>query len=163
MATDTTVTWLTEEAYNRLEAELETLSTSGREDITKKIESAREEGDLKENSGYHAAKEEQGKIEARIRTLTLLLRNAEVGSAPESHGVVQPGTVISATIAGDESRFLLGSREIAGNSDLDVYSEQSPLGEAIIGLAVGASTSYTAPNGKEITVVIQNVETFTGA
>ena len=100
MATDTTVTWLTEEAYNRLEAELETLSTSGREDITKKIESAREEGDLKENSGYHAAKEEQGKIEARIRTLTLLLRNAEVGSAPESHGVVQPGTVITATIAG---------------------------------------------------------------
>ena len=163
MATDTTVTWLTEEAYNRLEAELETLSTSGREDITKKIESAREEGDLKENSGYHAAKEEQGKIEARIRTLTLLLRNAEVGSAPESHGVVQPGTVITATIAGDDSRFLLGSREIAGNSDLDVYSEQSPLGEAIIGLAVGASTSYTAPNGKEITVVINNVETFTGA
>ena len=163
MATDTTVTWLTEEAYNRLEAELETLSTSGREDITKKIESAREEGDLKENSGYHAAKEEQGKIEARIRTLTLLLRNAEVGSAPESHGVVQPGTVITATIAGDVSRFLLGSREIAGNSDLDVYSEQSPLGEAIIGLAVGASTSYTAPNGKEITVVIKNVETFTGA
>ena len=163
MATDTTVTWLTEEAYNRLEAELETLSTSGREDITKKIESAREEGDLKENSGYHAAKEEQGKIEARIRTLTLLLRNAEVGSAPESHGVVQPGTVITATIAGDDSRFLLGSREIAGNSDLDVYSEQSPLGEAIIGLAVGASTSYTAPNGKEITVVIKNVETFTGA
>lgn len=162
MATDTTVTWLTEEAYNRLEAELETLSTSGREDITKKIESAREEGDLKENSGYHAAKEEQGKIEARIRTLTLLLRNAEVGSAPESHGVVQPGTVITATIAGDESRFLLGSREIAGNSDLDVYSEQSPLGEAIIGLAVGATTSYTAPNGKEITVEIKNVETFTG-
>ncbi|GAB3127998.1 transcription elongation factor GreA [Glaciibacter psychrotolerans] len=163
MTTDTTVTWLTQEAFDRLTTELDTLSTTGREDITKKIESAREEGDLKENSGYHAAKDEQGKMEARIRTLTQLLRTAEVGSAPESHGIVQPGTVITAAIAGDESRFLLGSREIAGNSDLDVYSEQSPLGAAIIGLAVGASTSYTAPNGKEITVSISNVETFTGA
>lgn len=162
MTTDTTVTWLTQEAFDRLTTELGTLSTTGREEITKKIESAREEGDLKENSGYHAAKDEQGKMEARIRTLTQLLRTAEVGDAPESHGVVQPGTVITATIAGDESRFLIGSREIAGNSDLDVYSEQSPLGEAIIGLEVGASTSYTAPNGKQITVQISKVETFTG-
>lgn len=162
MATDTTVSWLTQEAFDRLTTELGTLSTTGREEIAKKIESAREEGDLKENSGYHAAKDEQGKIEARIRTLTQLLRTAEVGVAPESHGVVQPGTVITATIAGDESRFLIGSREIAGSSDLDVYSEQSPLGEAIIGLAVGASTSYTAPNGKQIAVTISNVETFTG-
>ncbi|MGO4105815.1 transcription elongation factor GreA [Leifsonia sp. YAF41] len=163
MTTDTTVTWLTQEAFDRLTTELGTLSTTGREEITKKIESAREEGDLKENSGYHAAKDEQGKMEARIRTLTQLLRTAEVGDAPESHGVVQPGTVITATIAGDESRFLIGSREIAGNSDLDVYSEQSPLGAAIIGLVVGATTSYTAPNGREITVVISNVETFTGS
>jgi transcription elongation factor GreA len=163
MTTDTTVTWLTREAYDRLTAELEALSTTGREDITRKIESAREEGDLKENSGYHAAKEEQGKQEARIRTLTQLLRTAEVGEVPESNGVVIPGTVITATIAGDEARFLIGSREIAGASDLDVYSEQSPLGAAIIGLKVGATTSYTAPNGKEITVSISKVETFTGA
>jgi transcription elongation factor GreA len=163
MTSDTSVTWLTQEAFDRLKAELEALSTTGREDITKKIESAREEGDLKENSGYHAAKEEQGKQEARIRTLTQLLRTAEVGSAPESAGVVVPGTVITATIAGDESRFLIGSREIAGNSDLDVYSEQSPLGAAIIGLKEGASTTYTAPNGREISVAISKVETFNGA
>jgi len=163
MTTDTTVTWLTQEAFDRLTTELGTLSTTGREEITKKIESAREEGDLKENSGYHAAKDEQGKMEARIRTLINLLRTAEVGDAPQSHGIVQPGTVITATIAGDESRFLIGSREIAGNSDLDVYSEQSPLGAAIIGLAIGATTSYTAPNGKEITVSISQVETFTGS
>jgi transcription elongation factor GreA len=163
MTPETTVTWLTQEAFDRLTAELEALSTTGREDITKKIESAREEGDLKENSGYHAAKEEQGKQEARIRTLTHLLRTAEVGNAPESSGVVVPGTVITATIAGDESRFLIGSREIAGNSDLDVYSEQSPLGAAIIGLKVGASTTYTAPNGRDIAVTVSKVETFNGA
>ncbi|TFC83283.1 transcription elongation factor GreA [Cryobacterium cheniae] len=162
MTTETTVTWLTQEAYDRLAAELETLSTVGRVEIAKKIESAREEGDLKENSGYHAAKDEQGKMEARIRTLVLLLRNAEVGHAPESRGVVEPGTVITATIAGEENRFLIGSREIAGDSDLDVYSEQSPLGTAIIGLMVGAKTSYVTPTGKEITVEIFLVETWTG-
>ncbi|TFC92479.1 transcription elongation factor GreA [Cryobacterium sinapicolor] len=162
MTTETTVTWLTQEAYDRLAAELETLSTVGRVEIAKKIESAREEGDLKENSGYHAAKDEQGKMEARIRTLVLLLRNAEVGHAPQSRGVVEPGTVITATIAGDETRFLIGSREIAGDSDLDVFSEQSPLGTAIIGLSVGAKTSYVTPTGKEIAVEIFLVETWTG-
>jgi transcription elongation factor GreA len=162
VTTNTTVTWLTQQAYDRLAAELDALSNFGREDIARKIESAREEGDLKENAGYHAAKEEQGKMEARIRTLTVLLRNAEVGHAPESNGVVAPGTVITATIAGDESRFLLGSREIGGNSDLDVFSEQSPLGSAIIGLKVGESTTYTTPNGKQIPVKILDVETFTG-
>jgi len=162
MTTETTVTWLTQEAYDRLASELEALSTVGRVEIAKKIESAREEGDLKENSGYHAAKDEQGKQEARIRTLVVLLRNAEVGHAPESKGVVEPGTVITATIAGDEERFLIGSREIAGDSDLDVYSEQSPLGAAIIGLKVGSKTSYTTPNGKEIAVEIFAVETWGG-
>ncbi|MCI4659343.1 transcription elongation factor GreA [Cryobacterium algoricola] len=162
MTTETTVTWLTQEAYDRLASELEALSTVGRIEIAKKIESAREEGDLKENSGYHAAKDEQGKQEARIRTLVVLLRNAEVGHAPESKGVVEPGTVITATIAGDEERFLIGSREIAGDSDLDVYSEQSPLGAAIIGLKVGSKTSYTTPNGKEIAVEIFAVETWGG-
>ena len=162
MTTETTVTWLTQEAYDRLASELEALSTVGRVEIAKKIESAREEGDLKENSGYHAAKDEQGKQEARIRTLIVLLRNAEVGHAPESKGVVEPGTVITATIAGDEERFLIGSREIAGDSDLDVYSEQSPLGAAILGLKVGSKTSYTTPNGKEIVVEIFAVETWGG-
>ncbi|RXZ70986.1 transcription elongation factor GreA [Agromyces albus] len=162
MAHEATVTWLTQEAYDRLAAELEQLSTNGREEIAKRIESAREEGDLKENGGYHAAKDEQGKQEARIRQLTSLLRSAQVGEAPTSNGVVQPGTVISAVIAGDESTFLIGSREIAGDSELDVYSEQSPLGAAILGLKVGEKTSYTAPNGREIAVEVTGVETWGG-
>ena len=161
MANDSSVTWLTQEAFDRRTAELEQLSGEGRLEIAKKIEIAREEGDLKENGGYHAAKEEQGKIEARIRVLTELLRHATVGEAPASTGVVQPGTVITANILGDESVFLLGSREIVGDSDLDVYSEGSPLGIAIIGMKVGESTSYTAPNGKSISVEITAVETYT--
>jgi len=158
--TDNSVTWLTQEAYDRRKAELELLTGEGRLEIAKKIEAAREEGDLKENGGYHAAKEEQGKMEARIRVLTELLRNASVGEAPESHGVVEPGTVVTANILGDKSVFLLGSREIVGDSDLAVYSEGSPLGTAIIGLKVGESTSYTAPNGKAISVEIVKVDTY---
>lgn len=160
MSGDNPVTWLTQEAFDRRSAELDQLTSVGRTEIAKKIEAAREEGDLKENGGYHAAKEEQGKIEARIRVLTELLRHAVVGEAPESTGVVVPGTVIRATILGDESVFLIGSREIVGESDLDVYSEGSPLGTAIIGLKVGDETSYTAPNGKSIAVKILSVETF---
>jgi transcription elongation factor GreA len=154
--------FLTQEAYDRLAAELEHLSTTGREEIAKRIEIAREEGDLKENGGYHAAKDEQGKIEMRIRDLQALLKDAEVGEAPESDGTVQSGTVVTAIVLGDEERFLLGSREIAGGTDLDVYSEQSPLGAAILGLKEGDKTSYTAPNGKSISVEIVKVETFTG-
>lgn len=156
------VGFLTQEAYDRLQAELEHLSGPARVEIAKKIESAREEGDLKENSGYHAAKDEQGKMEARIRQLTNLLKTAEVGETPESHGVVEPGTVITATILGDESTFLIGSREIAAGTDLDVYSEGSPLGAAILGLKVGDKVSYEAPNGKLIPVEIISVETFRG-
>ena len=162
MAQDVTATWLTQEAYDRLAAELEHLSTHGREEIAKRIESAREEGDLKENGGYHAAKDEQGKMEARIRQLKELLRTAEVGEAPQSSGVVEAGTVITAIIAGDEETFLIGSREIAGDSELDVWSTQSPLGAAILGLKVGEKTSYTAPNGREIAVEVTSVETWGG-
>ena len=162
MADNATVTWLTQEAFDRLAAELEQLSTHGRDEIAKRIEAARDEGDLKENGGYHAAKDEQGKQEARIRQLTELLRTAQVGEAPESSGVVEPGTVITAVIAGDEERFLIGSREIAGDSELDVFSEQSPLGSAIIGLKVGDTATYTAPNGREIAVEVTGVDTWSG-
>jgi len=160
---DTTDTkWLTQEAYDRLQAELEQLSTEGRAEIARRIEAARDEGDLKENGGYHAAKDEQGKIEGRIRSLTALLKSATVSEAPKSSGIVEPGTVIVATIMGDEEKFLLGSREILGDgSELHVYSEQSPLGAAIMGLKVGDSTSYAAPSGAEVSVTIVDVETYT--
>ncbi|MFT4212012.1 MAG: transcription elongation factor GreA [Microbacterium sp.] len=162
MSTDAPVTFLTQDAYDRLVAELEHLSTTGREEIAKRIEAAREEGDLKENGGYHAAKDEQGKQEARIRTLQGLLKTAKVGDAPAASGVVEPGTVITATVAGGEEVFLLGNREIAAGSELDVYSEASPLGAAILGLKVGDKTSYTAPGGREIAVEILGVETYAG-
>ncbi|GGC92501.1 transcription elongation factor GreA [Tersicoccus solisilvae] len=154
--------WLTQDAYDRLQAELEHLSGPGRADIVARIEAARSEGDLKENGGYHAAKEEQGKAEARIRQLTELLKNAHVGEAPADDGIVESGMVVTALIAGDEETFLLGSREVAVGTDLSVFSEKSPLGAAILGLKKGDSTHYTAPNGKDIAVEIVEAKPYSG-
>ncbi|WP_457252785.1 transcription elongation factor GreA [Pedococcus sp. P5_B7] len=150
-----TASYLTQEAFDRLKAELDQMSGEGRTEIAKKIEAARDEGDLKENGGYHAAKEEQGKMEARIRQLTQLLENAVVGAKPADDGIVEPGMVVTVEMFGDDVTFLLGSREIAGDSDLEVYSEKSPLGAAINGKKVGDKASYKAPNGKVIQVSVK--------
>ncbi|EYR63368.1 transcription elongation factor GreA [Actinotalea ferrariae CF5-4] len=160
MTESTTVTWLTQEAHDRLSAELQQLTTVGRRDIAEKIEAARSEGDLKENGGYHAAREEQGKQEARIQQLQEILRKAVVGAAPPDDGVVEPGMVVTATVAGDRMTFLIGSREVAEGTDIEVYSERSPLGAAIIGCSAGDETSYEAPNGRTIPVVIHEAKPF---
>ncbi|MCE1179175.1 MAG: transcription elongation factor GreA [Micrococcales bacterium] len=154
--------FLTQDAYDRLKAELDELSGPGRVEIAKRIEAAREEGDLRENGGYHAAKEEQGKMEARIRQLTQLLETATVGEAPEDDGIVESGMVVTVEMFGDEETFLLGSREIAGDTDLQVFSEKSPLGAAIYGKKVGDTASYTAPNGNEIEVSIKGAKPYKG-
>src|SRR4051812_3820865 len=159
-----TVTWLTQEAHDRLKAELEHLSGPARAEISQRIGAARAEGDLKENGGYHAAKEEQGKMEARIPQLTQLLRDAKVGQPPAADaGVAGPGMVVSVRFAdGDEESFLIGSREEAAVTDMTVYSAQSPLGVALTGRKPGESVTYTAPNGKEITVELLDVKPHVG-
>ncbi|GBL22349.1 MAG: transcription elongation factor GreA [Actinomycetota bacterium] len=152
--------WLTQEAADRLSAELANLETTGRSEIIKKIEAARAEGDLKENGGYHAAREEQGKIEARIRQLKHMLENAEIGTAPNNaDGLISPGMRVTVEIMGDEMEFLLGSREIS-SGDLDVYSEKSPLGAAVMGAKIGDTKTYNAPNGKTISVKILKAEVY---
>ena len=152
--------WLTQEAADRLSAELANLETTGRSEIIKKIEAARSEGDLKENGGYHAAREEQGKIEARIRQLKHMLENAEIGTAPNNaDGLISPGMRVTVEIMGDEMEFLLGSREIS-SGDLDVYSEKSPLGAAVMGAKIGDTKTYNAPNGKIISVKILKAEVY---
>jgi transcription elongation factor GreA len=152
--------WLTQEAADRLSAELSSLETTGRSEIIKKIEAARAEGDLKENGGYHAAREEQGKIEARIRQLKHMLENAEIGTAPNNaDGLISPGMRVTVEIMGDEMEFLLGSREIS-SGDLDVYSEKSPLGAAVMGAKIGDTKTYNAPNGKTISVKIIKAEVY---
>lgn len=153
-------TWLTQESYDRLQAEYEHLAGEGRATVAQRIEAAREEGDLKENSGYHAAREEQARQEARIRQLEQILRDAEVGQAPPDDGIVEPGMVVEASVGGDAMSFLLGSREVAGDTELDVYSSSSPLGQAILGRKSGDTVSFKAPSGVSIEVKIGKVAPF---
>ena len=162
MSNAPTSAWLTQASFDRLTAELEELSGPRRDEVVARIAEAREEGDLKENGGYHAAKEEQGKIEARIRQLTVLLRTAEVGQHAGVSDTVAAGNIVTATVAGNELRFLLGSREIAGDSGIDVYSESSPLGRAVIGAKVGSTVTFEAPNGRAIEVQVSKVEPYEG-
>ncbi len=158
---DANQTWLTQDAYDRLAAELEHLSGPARTEITARIAAARAEGDLKENGGYHAAKDEQGKMEARIRQLNQLLRDAKVGTPPSADaGVAGPGMVVTVRFVDgdDEETFLIGSREEAAVSDIAVYSAQSPLGKELTGAKPGETVTYTAPNGNQIGVQLLEVK-----
>ncbi|CAL9565249.1 transcription elongation factor GreA [Streptomyces griseomycini] len=162
--TSENVTWLTQEAYNKLKDELAYLTGPARTEIAAKIAAAREEGDLRENGGYHAAKEEQGKQELRVRQLTQLLENAKVGEAPAADGAVAPGMVVTIAFDGDEDdtlTFLLASREYA-SSEIETYSPQSPLGTGVIGHKVGEDAEYELPNGKKASVKILKAEPYNG-
>ena len=159
--------WLTQEAYDKLQAELENLKGPVRQEVIARISAARDEGDLKENGGYHAARDEQGKVEGRIRQLEDMLQRAQVGETPEDDGTVSPGMKVTYKFVGDDDdeaeTFLLGAREIEDSVDgLKVYSPQSPLGTAIIGAKTGDTVEYDAPNGKKLQVVIVDAVPFTG-
>jgi transcription elongation factor GreA len=164
-SSDQNVIWLTQEAFDKLQEELDNLRGPVRSDIITKISAARDEGDLKENGGYHAAKEEQGKTESRIRQLEDMLRRAEVGETPADDGVVEPGMIVTTMFVGDDEveTFLLAAREMADTTDdIEVFSPQSPLGAAIIGKKKGDTVTYAAPNGRKLKVKILDAVPFTG-
>lgn len=159
-----TEVWLTQEAHDRLKAELDAL-VAERPVIAAEINERREEGDLKENGGYHAARDEQAKQEQRIRQLQELMRSAQVGVAPADNGIVEPGMVVTVAYDGDEDdteTFLVGSREEGAHGDLPVYSPQSPLGSAILGGGAGETREYLLPNGNMQKVVIVKATPFAG-
>jgi transcription elongation factor GreA len=144
---------LSRAAYDRLKAEFDDLTTRGRIDVAEKIERAREEGDLKENAGYHAAKDEQGHMEGRIRQLEHILENAEI---------VDDQHVYTIVYAGDSDD--MAERYVVGNLEeqvdgADVISPTSPLGAALQGVTAGTEVTYQAPNGS-LTVKVLKVESI---
>ena len=155
-------TWLTQEAYDRLQAELKNLVEVERPAIAKRIDEARQEGDLKENGGYHAAREQQSWNETRIQQLEGLLENAQVGETPKDNGIVEPGMVVTAVVAGREKTFLMGSLDAGDGLDIEVFSPDAPLGKAILNHKVGDEVAYEAPNGKQITVTITDAKPYQG-
>jgi transcription elongation factor GreA len=160
---DATVTWLTQEAYDRLSSELAAL-IANRAAVAKEINDRREEGDLKENGGYHAAKEEQGKQELRIQQLQALLREATVGNAPVSDGVAGPGMVVEVQFEGDDEieTFLIGSREETETAGVQVYSANSPMGKALTGAREGETVTYDTPTGKTMALTLVSAKPFSG-
>jgi transcription elongation factor GreA len=150
---------LSRSAYERLTAEFDDLTTRGRIEVAEKIERARELGDLSENGDYHAAKDEQGHMEGRIRQLEHILENSEIieGGA---EGIVAAGTIVTIVYEGDDDdaaeRYLVGhiEEQIDG---LDVISPTAPLGAALVGAEPGQWVSYQAPNG-ELRVRVLKVE-----
>ena len=144
-------TRLTTETFERLRTEMEDLKTRGRIEIAKAIEAARALGDLSENGDYHAAKDTQGKMEARIRQLQALLKNAEiVEGGASSDGTIAAGTVVTLRYEGDDEddtqQFFVGSIE-EKPGDLTVVSPGSPLGQALLGRTAGDTVEYAAPGG----------------
>ena len=141
-------THLSRSAYERLQAELSELTTQGRVDVARRIEAARALGDLSENGDYHAAKDDQGKMEARIRQLEALLKTATVMEEGSAGDVVAAGSVVGLRYEGDDDveRFLIGSIE-ERRDDVSVVSPGSPLGQALIGHKAGDVVTYEAPSG----------------
>lgn len=150
---------LSQSAFDRLKAEYDDLTTRGRIEIARKIETARELGDLSENGDYHAAKEEQGHMEGRIAHLAAMIENAEIVEAPAGSEVVYPGSVVAITYEGDDSpeRYLVGSIE-ERRDGLEVVSLTSPLGEALVGASVGDEVSYSTPTGATLSVTVVEIE-----
>lgn len=155
---------LTQDAFDKLKSELEHLRGPVRDEIIARISAARDEGDLKENGGYHAAREEQGKNEARIRQLEEMIEKAQIIEPPKEFGLVAPGTKVTTRFVGDDDveEFLFGSREIEAPDNLAVYSPDSPLGAAIDGKRAGEVVEFDAPNGKTLKVEIVDAVPFTG-
>ena len=154
MAQEEKTVLLTQEAYDKLKEELAYREGEYREEITERIAAARAEGDLSENGGYQAAREEQGTNEGRINELIVKLRNAKILEAPDA-GTVGNGSLVTIELAGREMKYVLGSRDIAVATDYDVISPESPIGAAILGAHEGDVVTYKAPNGRDISVTIK--------
>ena len=160
---DQQTTWLTQESYDRLNAELIALKEN-RPALAAEINERREEGDLKENGGYHAAREQQGQEEARIVYLEELLDNATIGEAPQETGVALVGSVVHVYYDGDETdieTFLIGTRGLeSSNPDLETYSTEAPLGAAILGAKEGETREFEIPSGDKVTVTLVQAEPY---
>ncbi|HEX6596868.1 MAG TPA: transcription elongation factor GreA [Acidimicrobiales bacterium] len=155
-----TETHLSREAHDRLREELEDLTTRGRVEIARAIEAARMLGDLSENGDYHAAKDSQGKMEARIRHIERILAQATVvDDRADAGGVVVAGCVVALRYDGDDDveRYLLGSIEERVDDSLDIVTPGSPLGQALMGKRAGGTAEFEAPNGSVLKVEIVDV------
>ncbi|WP_028659524.1 transcription elongation factor GreA [Nocardioides insulae] len=165
-STDQAAVWLAQSAFDKLSAELEDMKGPQRQKIVDEISAARDEGDLKENGGYHAARELQGRLEGEITQLEALLRKADT-SAPVDDGIVGPGKVVTFKFEGDdddeaETRLIASLEMKDFSGGLEISSAASPIGAALLGASAGDTVSYEGPNGRSLAVEVLKVELFQG-
>ena len=165
-STEQAAIWLAQSAFDKLTAQLEDMKGPQRQAIVAEISAARDEGDLKENGGYHAAREAQGRLEGEIQQLEALLRNADT-TEPTDDGVVGLGKVVTFKFEGDdddeaETRLIasIEMKDFAGG--LEISSAQSPIGAALLGASPGDTVSYEGPNGRTLKVEVLKVDRFQG-
>lgn len=146
---------MTQQAFDKMKTELEERSGPRRERIVNDIATARAHGDLSENAEYHAAREEQGQNEAKIRELKYKVENAEIVEVSED-GIVKPGMLVTIRHDGDEAEeYLLGQR---GESDEHVIlTPESPIGKAILGKSKGEAVAANI-GGSESKIEIVEVK-----
>jgi transcription elongation factor GreA len=152
---------LSPEAHRRLQEELEDLTTRGRVEVAQRIEAARALGDLSENGDYHAAKDDQGKMEARIRHIEAMLKNAQiVETAAAASDVVIAGSVVTIRYEGedDTERYLVGSIEEKPAGLDGVVSPGSPLGQALMDKRAGDVAEFEV-NGNPMKVEVLEIGT----
>ncbi|UDY22963.1 transcription elongation factor GreA [Nocardioides sp. Kera G14] len=143
--------WLSKDAYRQLTAKLEDMKGPQRDKIVAEISAARDEGDLKENGGYHAAREAQGRLEGEIAALHALLLKVDT-TEPVDDGIVGPGKIVTFKFEGDDDdeaeTRLIASIEMSDFADgIEISSPQSPVGEALLGATAGDVVTFEGPRG----------------
>jgi transcription elongation factor GreA len=148
---------LTQTAFDRLREELTHLEGDARSQIIQDIATARAHGDLSENAEYHAAKDQQGMQEARVRQIKEMLENAEIIHAKDD-GVIKPGKLVTLRYEDEEPEtYLLGLREERGGGH-DILTPESPIGQALVGHLAGETIVAKVPAG-DLKIEIVAVET----
>ena len=140
--------FLTPEGRTKLEAELENLRTVRRAQVAEAIHSAKEEGDITENSAYDEAKNEQAFVEGRIMTIEQMLKNAvmiDANRAFDSVGIGAYVTVVERGGNDDEMYQIVGSAE--ADPTRGRISNESPVGKALLGKRVGDDVKVPIPDG----------------
>lgn len=152
---------MTADGLEKLRAEYEQLTSTGRRDMSRRIQAARELGDLRENAEYDTAKNDQGLMEARIRQLEDILRRAQViDSAASGNGkaVVTIGSTVVVKLDGEEETYtIVGPVEARPREGR--ISNESPVGKALLGRRAGEKFDITMPNGTQMPAVIKSVTT----
>jgi transcription elongation factor GreA len=156
---------LTLDAYNRLKAELDELTTTGREHIAERIKVAREHGDIRENAEYDAAKNEQGLMESRIRNLERMLRDPDIIETPPASDVVTSGMLVTIRPLDEDDpedeSYLLAEHAEERAPGVRTVTTTSPFGTALLGAAEGDEVVHEAPGGTFRYAVV-SFEPFTG-